>query len=115
MTIALLLFAVAAVGGLVIAVMRFKGKPYPPMGLALVHGAVAAAGLVALIALVARGQGTPRATTSLVLFLVAALGGFGLFFYHLRKVALPKWLVVVHALVAVVAFLILLAGSWPLT
>jgi hypothetical protein len=107
MTIALVLFAIAAVGGIVIALMRFRGKPYPPMGLALVHGAVAAAGLIALIALVAQGH-SAGATTPLVLFIIAALGGFGLFFHHLRKVALPIWLVVVHALVAVIAFVLLL-------
>jgi len=111
MTIALVLFAIAAVGGLVIAVMRFKGKPYPPMGLALVHGAVAAAGLVTLIALVVQSQHASGATTALVLFVVAALGGFALFFHHLRKVALPKWLVVVHALVAVTGFILLLAAA----
>lgn len=110
MNIALILFAVAAVGGIVLALIRFKGKPYPPMGLALVHGAVAAAGLVMLIALVAQHQGTSSATTALVLFIVAALGGFALFFHHIRKVALPVWLVVVHALVAVAAFLLLLLG-----
>jgi hypothetical protein len=110
MNIALVLFAVAAVGGIVLALIRFKGKPYPPLALALVHGAVAAAGLVTLIALVAKHQGTSSATTALVLFLIAALGGFGLFFHHIRKVALPIWLVVVHALVAVAAFLILLLG-----
>jgi hypothetical protein len=110
MNIALVIFAIAAVGGLVLAVMRFKGRPYPPMGLALVHGLAAAAGLVWLIMVVVQGQGTPRASTALVLFVVAALGGFGLFFHHLRKVALPIWLVVVHAVVAVVAFLILLLG-----
>jgi len=110
MNIALILFAVAAVGGIVLALIRFKGKPYPPLGLALVHGAVAAAGLVALIALVAQHQGSSAATTALVLFLIAALGGFGLFFHHLRKVALPVWLVIVHALVAVAAFVILLIG-----
>jgi hypothetical protein len=63
MNVALILFAVAAVGGIVLALIRFKGKPYPPMALALVHGAVAAAGLVALIALVAQHQGTSSATT----------------------------------------------------
>jgi hypothetical protein len=110
MNVALGLFAVAAVGGIVLAVIRFKGKPYPPMALALVHGAVAAAGLVTLIALVAQAKGTSSARTALVLFVVAALGGFGLFFHHIRKVALPVWLVVVHALVAVSAFLILLLG-----
>lgn len=108
MTAALVLFALAALGGVVLAVMRFKGRPYPPMGLALVHGAAAAAGLVALIALVAKGTSDTSARTALILFIVAALGGFGLFLHHLRKVALPIWLVVVHALVAVVAFLILL-------
>jgi hypothetical protein len=111
MTAALVLFAVAAVGGIVLALIRFKGKPYPPLGLALVHGAVAAAGLVALIALVAQSKGSSSARTALVLFIVAALGGFGLFFHHIRKVALPIWLVVVHALVAVAAFLILLLGG----
>jgi hypothetical protein len=110
MTIALVLFAIAAVGGIVLALMRFKGKPYPPMALALVHGAVAAAGLVALIAGVAQGQGPSTARTALVLFIIAALGGFVLFSHHLRKVALPIWLVVVHALVAVAAFVILLTG-----
>jgi hypothetical protein len=110
MTAALVLFALAAVGGLVLALMRFKGKPYPPMGLALVHGAAAAAGLVTLIVLVAQGTQKSNATTALGLFVVAALGGFVLFFHHLRKSPLPIWLVVVHALVAVVAFLVLLFG-----
>lgn len=110
MNIALTLFAVAAVGGLVMAVMRFKGKPYPPMALALVHGAVAAAGLVTLIVLFTQGAQATSTTAALALFVVAALGGFVLFFHHLRKVALPIWLVIVHALVAVSAFLILLLG-----
>jgi len=111
MNVALALFAIAAVGGIVLAVIRFKGKPYPPLGLALVHGAVAAAGLVTLIALVAQSSGGSSAKTALALFVVAALGGFALFFHHVRKVALPVWLVVVHALVAVAAFLILLLGK----
>lgn len=110
MGLALVLFAVAAVGGLVLAVMRFKGKPYPPMGLALVHGAVAAAGLVTLLVGVAGGSASGSAKTALILFVIAALGGFGLFFHHVRKVALPIWLVVIHAAVAVIAFLLLLVG-----
>jgi hypothetical protein len=56
---------------------------------------------------VAPGGAPSSATTALVLFVIAALGGFFLFSHHLRKVALPTWLVVVHALVAVVAFLVL--------
>lgn len=109
MTIALILFGAAAAGGLVLAGLRFSGRPYPPLSLALVHGALAVAGLIALIA----GMGSVAGDTpkvALVLFVLAAAGGLGLFFHHLRHIALPRWLVVVHALVAVGAFLLLLSA-----
>jgi len=109
MTIALILFALAAVGGLTMAVIRLRGKPLPPMGLALAHGAAAAAGLIALLVAV-KQSAPPVATTALIVFLIAAAGGFVLFFSHLRKVALPIWLVAVHALVAVAAFVTLLVS-----
>lgn len=107
MTLAAILFAIAALGGVVIAIIRFSGKELPPMGLALLHGAVAAAGLVALIIAVAGGASS-KATLALVLFIGAAIGGFVLFSYHLRRKALPIPFVVVHGLVAVVAFVVLL-------
>ena len=108
MTIALVLFALAAVGGVILAVIRFRGAPYPPLALALLHGAAAAAGLVALLVAVAPGGAPSSATAALVIFLIAALGGFYLFSHHLRKIALPTWLVVVHALVAVAGLIVLL-------
>jgi hypothetical protein len=108
MITALILFAIAALGGLVLAAIRFSGRPYPPLALALVHGGAAAAGLIALIVAVANAGAPDLAKVSLALFLGAAIGGFVLLSHHLRKLALPIWLVVVHALVAVVAFLLLL-------
>jgi hypothetical protein len=109
MTTALILFAIAAVGGLVLATIRFRGKPYPPLGLALIHGGAAAAALIALVVAVSQATSPPNAvTTALILFLVAAVAGFVLFSNHLRKIALPQGLIVAHALVAVAAFLILL-------
>ena len=111
MTTALVLFALAAVGGLIMAVQRFRGAPQPALPLALVHGAAAAAGLVALIVVVA-GSGAPSlARVALVIFLVAALGGFYLFSVHLRKQPLPIPVIVVHALAAVTAFVILLVAT----
>jgi hypothetical protein len=47
---------------------------------------------------------------ALGLFIVAALGGFGLFSFHLRKKDLPIPLVLVHAVVAVAGFLSLVAA-----
>jgi hypothetical protein len=109
MTLALVLFALAALAGMAMAAIRFRGKPYPPMTVALVHGAAAAAGLLALIVAVQK-PGDSLAVSALVVFLVAAAGGFVLFFRHLRKLALPIWLVLVHALVAVAAFVTLLVS-----
>ena len=112
MMIALVLFAIAAVGGVILATIRFRGKPYPPLGLALVHGGVAAAALVALVVGISQAVAPPNAlTTALVLFLVAAVAGFVLFSNHLRKMALPQGLVVAHALVAVAGFLLLLMAT----
>jgi hypothetical protein len=110
MMIALILFGMAAAGGLVLALIRFSGKPYPPLALALVHGALAAAALIALVVAVTDAAATGSTKIALVLFLAAAAGGFALFSRHLRKLALPVWLVVVHALVAVTAFAVLLSA-----
>jgi hypothetical protein len=100
-----LLFGVAAVGGIILAALRLKDKPLP-MGLALAHGGAAAAGLVVL-AVSVLGSGL-AAGLPLALFLVAALGGFALFSFHLRKKALPIPVMLVHGGVAAVAFVLLL-------
>jgi hypothetical protein len=107
MTIALVLFGVAAAGGLLLALMRFTNKPLP-LPLALVHGALAAAGLVLLAVAAFGAGGTGQTRLAFGLFVLAALGGFTLFSFHMRKRALPIPIVVVHGLVAVAAFLILL-------
>ncbi len=111
MIVALVLFGLAAVGGLVLALQRFSGKPLPSLPLALVHGLAAGAGLVALTVFVANGGGPSAARTGLVLLLIAALGGFVLFTRHLKQVALPIPVMILHALVAVAGFVTLLVGA----
>ena len=50
---------------------------------------------------------------ALVLFLLAAAGGVLMNLkYHLEALPLPMWLVLVHAAVAVVAFLLLALAAW---
>jgi hypothetical protein len=107
MTVAIMLFALAAVGGLTLAYLRINNKPLP-MPLALIHGAAAAAGLVALLLAVLDGVASSEARIALGLFVAAALGGFTLFSFHVRGKPLPIPLVVVHGLAAVVAFAVLL-------
>jgi hypothetical protein len=108
MTIALVLFALAALGGLTMAVMRLRGAERPPTGLALLHGAGAAAGLIALIVAVMNMPDPGAARTALIVFIIAALGGFFLFAQHMQKKALPIPVMVIHGLLAVTGFVILL-------
>ena len=104
------LFGVAAVGGIVLGLRALQGKPLP-MPLSVIHGLLAASGLVLLILLLLGRESMGMAGWSLGLFVLAALGGFGLFSFHLRKQALPKGLVAVHGVAAVTAFIILLAWA----
>ena len=90
MTIALVLFGIAALGGLYLASIRLRGAERPPTAIALVHGAVAAAGLVALLVAVMGASDPGLARTALAVFVVAALGGFFLFAQHAQKKALPS-------------------------
>jgi hypothetical protein len=107
--IAVLVFAVAALGGLVLAIRHFKGqnRPWP---LAILHGLLGAAGLILLLVPVITGGVPALAKTALALFVVAALGGFLLFAFHIQNKRLPSPVVVIHAGVAVVAFVLLVAA-----
>ena len=108
--IAILLFAVAAVIGLSMAVAHFRGKTPPKLAVALLHGVFAACGLVVLLLGVMQVVMTGKPAIALGLFLVAALGGFTLLSFHLRGRALPNGLIVGHAVIAVLGFLTLLAA-----
>ena len=108
LSLTMVLFAVAALGGITLATLHLRHKSLP-MALALVHGLVAAIALVLLIVVVAGGAMGTLTTAALVIFIIAALGGFGLFSFYLRKKPLPTPLVYVHGLVAVVAFILLIA------
>jgi hypothetical protein len=106
---AAILFALGALGGLVMAMRAFRGEAIP-VPLAIGHGLLGAAGLVLLVIGVLAGTAGQTATIALVLLLVAALGGFYLLSFHLRKQQHPRAVIVIHALVAVIGFLTLLVA-----
>lgn len=114
MWLIVLIFAIAAVVGLTMAIAAFQGK-FPPVSSAVLHGVLAASALVLLLIAVFVHGATGVAVWAFWIFVVAALGGFGLAFgFHARKKSLPKAMVAVHALVAVIGFLLLLAGALKL-
>jgi hypothetical protein len=85
MILAAVLFAIAALGGVVMAFMRLGGKELPPMAIALVHGLFAASGLIALLVAIIGVNAPTSARIALGGFVVAALGGFALFSFTCDK------------------------------
>ena len=110
---ATILLAITALGGLLMAAIRFTRKHNPPAWLAMLHGLLAASGLTLLVYAIATQTVPAMATLSLLLFLLAAAGGGVLSLaYKWRQRLLPAWLVAAHALAAVIAFVLLLMATF---
>ena len=110
------LLGVSAAGGLTMAAIRFSGKPHPPTWLAMLHGFLSAAALTLLIyaCLTVGLPGT--AQLALLLFLAAAAGGAYMNLnFHWKMLPLPKWLVLVHAGIAICGFLLLVIATWKVS
>lgn len=105
---ALIVFAIAAVGGIVLAAHVLRGR-FAPWALSILHALLGAAGLVLLVVVALQGAGSARFLAGLGLLVLAALGGFFLASFHLRRKLPPKAVVCIHAGVAVVGFLTLLS------
>ena len=108
LNVAAIVFAIAALGGIVLAVHVLRGK-FAPWALSLLHAALGAAGIVLVLVTVIQGL-RGNAALALGLFVVAALGGFFLASFHYRKQLPPSAVVVVHAVVALAGFGALLAA-----
>ena len=111
---AAVLLAIAALGGMALAAIRFAGgQPQPPAWLAMIHGLLAAAGIT-LLAYVWFAVSVPAiASVALLLLLIAAAGGAYLNLnFHWKQVPLPKGLIVGHALGAIVGFVLLLVAAF---
>ena len=105
-TYALIVFVIAALGGLVMAMKILKGQ-LAPWALSLLHAALGATGLVLLLAVI-NGPADSRVAAALGILVVAALGGFYLASIHARKKVAPKAVVIVHASVAAVGVVTLI-------
>ncbi len=107
------LLAITAVGGVMMAGVRFGGRRNPPSWLAMLHGLLAAAGITLLAYAYFVTAVPATAALALLLFLIAATGGAVLNLgFHLKALPLPIWLVLVHAAIAVVAFVLLCWAAW---
>ncbi len=111
MKTACVLLAIAALGGLAMAGIRLAGTPRPPTWLAMLHGFLAGAA-VTLLLYAYFTVGLPKyAAWALLLFVIAALGGVYLTLnYHWKLQPLPVGIMLAHAAVAVLGFILLVAA-----
>lgn len=108
LTYAIIAFAIAAAGGVILAI-SVLGKQLAPWPLSILHALLGATGLVLLLLVVLQGSAGGRVTAGLALLVIAALGGFYLAALHLKKQVAPATVVIVHAGVAVTGFLAVLS------
>lgn len=102
----IVLFAIAAVLGLSILI-KWLTKKDASKGVIYAHGIFAALGLGFLVVLAVEDpERYPK--VALILLIIAALGGFYMFFRDLQKKMSPYAIAFVHALLAVAGFVALL-------
>ena len=109
MKTAAVLLGIAAIGGLLMAVIRFRGADRPPTVVLMAHGVLAAAALTLLL-YACFTVGLPAlAMAATGIFVVVAIVGATLNLkYHSRMLPLPKTPIVIHGLVAVAGYVLLL-------
>lgn len=107
------LFALTALGGILMGWIRLARGTNPPSWLAMAHGFLAAAGVTLLAYAVLVGGADGPALVSLLLFLIGAVGGVVMnLIYHLRAKPLPKAIMGAHALISIIAFVLLYMAAF---
>src|SRR5687768_13250214 len=103
------LFTIAALGGVAMAAIRLGSGKSPPAWLAMLHGMLGAAGLTLLAFAMFTTSLPSTAMIGGVLILLAALGGAYMnLAFHWHGRLLPKGLLFGHALLAVAGYLCLI-------
>ena len=108
---ALVCFALAALGGLTMAVVRVRGHHNPPPALAAVHGLAAVVGVVLLVLAAATRVLPGLGGWALGIFVAAALGGAALVSRHMKGDLIPVPLIGLHAIGALTGFGLLWAAA----
>ncbi len=105
---AIVFFALAAILGMILLSYVLQDKETPKR-VVFTHGPLAATGLVLLIIYTVK---QPGPVESIVLFSIAALGGVVMLTKDLSGKKIPKWLAVLHGLLAVSGFIFLLVFAF---
>jgi hypothetical protein len=101
-------FAIAAILGIFLLSYVLRNEETPKT-LVFSHGPLAAIGLVLLIVYTIN---KPGPIASVILFTIAAFGGIIMVVKDLTGKSIPKWLAILHGVLAVAAFVYLLVFTF---
>jgi hypothetical protein len=112
--VAIMLFAFAAVFGLIVLIAILKNHP-TPKPVVVIHGSLGGIGLLVLLTYLAMGNITPLYIASLSLLLIAITIGFTVFGFDISNKRIPKSLAILHPILAIagIVLLILYASHQP--
>ena len=106
------LLTVAALGGIVMGIIRLFQNRNPPSWLAMLHGLLAASGLTLIFYASLAAGISQLGNIGLALLVLAALGGAALNQnYQWKAVLLPRGLLIGHALCAVAGFALIVLAA----
>lgn len=109
---AIFLFFLAAVFGLVILTAILQDRPTNKYA-RLLHGAIAITAVTLLVLDIVLHGASTLLLISLILFLGAAAGGVTMFLLDYQKKPVPKFIAVVHPIVALAALITLIIDVLP--
>jgi len=110
--IAIILFCIAAIVGVVMLVAILQDRPTHKSAL-FIHGTAAISGLLLVSVYMFMAGASPLLIMSLTLFVLAALGGLTLAAFDFTNKKIPKLLAVVHPLVALAGLIALIVHVLP--
>jgi hypothetical protein len=108
----LILFAIVAAEGVILALHVLFGK-FAPWAMSLMHGLLGGIGVSYLVYTILSGPTPPNLVWAFIFFLCAAPLGVVLATFHLRRKLPPKVGVFVHAGCAVSGFVVLAYTAFP--
>ncbi|MCL9683026.1 hypothetical protein [Legionella maioricensis] len=109
---AIILFIIAALFGLIILTAVLQDRPGHKMVVYL-HGIIAATALILVIIYMILNVASPTLTVGLTLLILGALGGLTLFIIDMKGGTIPKWVAVLHPLIAVTGLVALIIYVLP--
>lgn len=104
---AIVLFLFAGVFGLIVLLTLFKNHP-TPKPVVVIHGVLGGIALLITLTYLAMGHTEPLFLTGTGLLLAAVVIGFIAFGIDISGMRVPRWLVIIHPLLAVAGVIVLL-------